>query len=121
MTNAKFKIVLSNNKFAVLDQICALKRRINIFQVLDYKGQDLSYIANITQGKDTFINVLAVLEDQQTVVPYKPIAINAPLVASNRIDITILFLAIIMAILITCLLYFYIKNKRLQSRLDREI
>jgi hypothetical protein len=31
MSNTKFKIVLSNNKFAVLDQVCAVKRRINVF------------------------------------------------------------------------------------------
>ena len=31
MTNATFKIVMSNNRFAVLDQVCALKRRTNVF------------------------------------------------------------------------------------------
>lgn len=121
----RYKLVFSENSDAVMDSVCAIKRygiaQSKVFTVYEDIDGDNEYITELPRGVDTQFNVIAIVEGTQQSIPYKPINLRVPIrpAYGGRLFIQLLLLIIL---LFACLaIYFFMRNRKLQARLNQEV
>jgi len=109
-------MVLSENRLARLDSICAIKQSSNVFIILDnVKDVTTHTLNNIESGKELYFNIFAINEKDRIAVPYKPIALFIPELDRAH-HMRILFVLILLILLCGFLgVYFFIKARYLKN------
>ncbi len=64
--NVRYKLVYTNNPSVNLESVCAVQRHSDVKHISDELSSDnLEYTANLDFNKDYYINVVAIMHDQQ--------------------------------------------------------
>lgn len=116
----RYKLVFSKNMYAVLDSVCAIKKA-GIYTITEDTDNDLEFITRLDVNTETQFNVIAVLENNQIAIPYKPITLKVPQrqVFGGRLIIVLLTAVVIIFGILA--LYFFFKGKKLEHKLNEEV
>lgn len=93
--------------------MCALKRRPDVFSVYEDVDGDNEYVATLTPNQETQFNVIAVLDQKQVVVPYKPITLKVPQRPAYGGRLLVGVLVIVVVVFGMMALYFFFRGKKL--------
>jgi len=64
-------LVTSSDPSARLDSVCAAKRNVDVFYVMDHTQEQTEFVfSTLASGEERYFNVIAVKEDEQITVPY---------------------------------------------------
>lgn len=82
---------------------------------------DNEYVQALERGLETQFNVIAVVEDAQTAVPYRPISLRVPMREAYGGRWLIRVVGLVVTLMGVVALYWYIKGRRLEKRLAEEV
>jgi hypothetical protein len=108
-----------------MDSVCAIKRTgiatNKVFTVYEDIDGDNQFTVELPREVDTQFNVIAVVENSQQAIPYRPINIRVPNRPAYGGNMFITLLLGVIVLFACFALYFFLRNRKLQARLHEEV
>ncbi|CDW71154.1 UNKNOWN [Stylonychia lemnae] len=121
LNGIRYKLVYTKNPDVNLDQVCAIQRRSDVNSII-LNGLDLyQATATVEPNTEFSFNVIAIVENKQLAIPYKPITINMPAREAHGGRMLLTVVGCIFMIFLFIALYFFLKNRQLQAKLRFEL